>query len=151
VNDRFRDWLLVQGVNQERIDAISMMGGMQLGFMLEAEWREANQQTLELEETIQNTNTEVVSASSESSGTRDIIYLSKLSFDLACQKAGQTAHDFQLLADEYRLFNRFLVVEGIWDERDYQAAEQVMLELPEVEYSGSDDGGVGICSGVRKR
>lgn len=76
------------------------------------------------------------------------MYHSSLGFRLACQQAlGNTGPDV-LTMDEYRLFHRFLTLEGIWTEQDYEQAEVTMRELPEVETYGATVSGSYGCSSI---
>jgi len=75
------------------------------------------------------------------------MYLNSLGFRLACQKATENTDPDVLTIDEYRLFHRYLTLEGIWVEQDYELAEVAMRDLPEVESSGTATSG-SYCSSI---
>jgi len=75
-------------------------------------------------------------------------YFFTLGFKLACQKAVKNTGDEVLTFDEYRLFHRFLVLENIWTEDDFQKAEDVMHNLPEVKASGTAAEGSFVCTSM---
>jgi len=166
INERFRGWLNEQGLTRDRIDRVSEMSSIQLVMIMSHTIRDDDNQMWP--EWLQPGG--VIPQELVDSGyikedqfpdnkipldfelptTPENRYFTELSFRLACQQSANYADWEDITIDEYRLFHRYLVIEGIWVEMQQEQAEIAMRNLPDVTVRGSAASGSFSCVTLRE-
>ena len=164
VNARFIVWLAAQSIAEERINQLSNMSSLALSDIMRSRSADGVNELapdwfvpggaipIEIYEEEGFPKNEfpdgIIPLDFVMPAIDQNTYLHSLGFRLACQKATENTGPDVLTIDEYRLFHRYLTLEGIWTEQDYELAEVTMRDLPEVESSGTAASGSYGCSSI---